>query len=108
VSGTLRRLTFPGPPNYEDVHTGDEPETGFYLLPAAPLCAAGGGDEDLGGPRSDVRLVQLVLDSAGYAALRPQVGRAIGLRGTLFSSHTGHHHAPLLLNVLKPVLPETP
>ena len=108
VSGTLQRLTFPGPPNYEDVQTGDEPETGFYLAPAVPLCAAGGRDEVDGGPRADVRLVQLVLDSAGYAALRPALGRAVALRGTLFPSHTGHHHAPVLLDVLRPASAEAP
>ncbi len=102
MSGVLRRLTFPGPPNYEDVRTGDEPETGFYLEPATPLCASGGAEEAIGGPRADVRLVQLVVDSAGYAALRPALGRAVDLRGTLFPSHTGHHHAPVLLDVVKP------
>lgn len=108
VSGTLRRLTFPGPPNYEDVRTGDEPETGFYLEPAAPLCSAGGSDEELGGPHSDIRLIQLVLDSAGYATLRPQLGRSVALQGTLFEAHTGHHHAPVLLDVLEPVRLEVP
>lgn len=108
VSGTLRRLTFPGPPNFEDVRTGDEPETGFYLEPAGPLCATGGQDEEVGGPRADVRLVQLVLDSTGYEALRPALGRAVALRGTLFPSHTGHHHAPVLLDVLQPARAEAP
>ena len=32
----------------------------------------------------------------------PIRGRQVTLRGTLFSSHTGHHHAPLLLTPVKP------
>lgn len=100
IGGRLRRLTFPGRPNYERVADGDETETGYYLELPAPICAAGGGDSDLDTLRRGVRRVQLVLDSAGYARLRPRLGRRVVLRGTLFASHTGHHHAPLLLQVL--------
>lgn len=105
LAGTLRRLTFPGPPNFEDVAKGDEPETGFYVEPTVPICAAGGRDAELGESHAGVRQVQLVLDPAGYAALGPYVGRHVALRGTLFPSHTAHHHAPVLLDVLAPAAP---
>jgi hypothetical protein len=104
VTGTLARKTFPGRPNYESVAAGDEPETGFYLELAAPICTVASPDSsaDNNGALQGVRLVQLVLDSAGYARLRPSVGRSITLRGTLFAALTGHHHAPLLLRVTSP------
>jgi hypothetical protein len=102
LQGTLERRTFPGPPNYESIHGGDQPETGFYLELPRPICTlASGGSE----ARENVRTVQLVLDSAGYDRLRPSIGRRTTVRGVLFSSLTGHHHAPLLLEVARPSSP---
>lgn len=98
--GTMRRHTFPGPPNYESIRNGDMVETGYYLHLDRPVCTV--GKDEINVPLSGVRFVQLVLDSAGYARLRPLLGRRVALRGTLFAEHTGHHHAPLLLVVAKP------
>jgi len=103
VHGRLVRLVFPGRPNYEDTLRGDEPEPGFYLQVRPALCVRGGRDEELGEPHSGVDSIQLALDSAGYATLRPLLGTRVGLRGSLFPEHTGHHHAPVLLDVVSPV-----
>lgn len=94
VTGALERLTFPGPPNYESIAQGDTAEPGFYLRLAHPICTKA---DEVSDAQRNVRLVQLVLDSAGYAALRPQLGHRVTLRGTVFGQHTGHHHAPVLL-----------
>jgi hypothetical protein len=101
VTGILTRVTFPGPPNYESIKDGDEPETGFYLRLEAPICTTASPDSaDNNGALQDVRLVQLVLDQAAYAHLRPHLGRRITLHGSLFAAVTGHHHAPLLLQAV--------
>lgn len=92
-----------GAPGYGEDPAHDEQEVGFYLGLPTPLCAAGGREEALGEPHRGVRRVQLVLDLAGYARLRPHLGTTVTLRGTLFPSHTGHHHTPILLDVLRPV-----
>lgn len=104
VSGTLARLTFPGRPNYESIKNGDEPETGFYLRTAPPICTIGSPDSMMTdeGTLRGVRLVQLLLDSAGYARLRPQLGRLVTVRGRLVVGGTAHYHAPLALEVLWP------
>jgi Domain of unknown function (DUF4431) len=94
LMGKLQRRTYPGPPNYESIAKGDAPETGFYLLLPKAVCTAG---DDFVDPQKDVRLVQLVLTKQGYEQLRPYLGRSVHLRGTLFGAHTGHHHAPVLL-----------
>ena len=103
VTGTLVRKTFPGPPNYESVQGGDAPETGFYLELNPPACTVASRDsmdtDDT--TERDVRLIQLVLDAGGYARLRPLLGRSVTLRGSLFHSFTGHHHATLLLRDVK-------
>lgn len=103
VRGRLVRLTFPGPPNYQDTLRGDEPETGFYLQVRPAICVRGGRDEELGDAHAGVDSIQLVLDSLGYAALRPALGTTIELRGSLLPEQSGHHHAPVLLEVAKPV-----
>ncbi len=97
LRGHVERKTFPGAPSFESIESGDQPETGFYLVPDKPLCVkAGKGDYD--GPVSDVRLVQLVLDKAGYQRLRPLLGKQVELRGSLFGAVSAHHHTPVLLD----------
>lgn len=94
LSGKLERHTYPGRPNYEDIKKGDQPETGFYLLLKEPVCYVG---DELSDPKQNVSLIQLVLDQKGYDELRPYLGKIIKLKGSLFGSHTGHHHTPILL-----------
>jgi hypothetical protein len=100
LTGVVRRHTFAGPPGYQSIAEGDALETGFYLHLKRPVCTIA-GDEPLPDrqPLDGVQLVQLVLDKAGYDRLRPRLGKQVTLRGTLFAWHTGHHHAPLLLDV---------
>ena len=98
VSGLLHRATFPGKPNFESIAGGDEPETGFYLTPKQPICTQGDDGPDRQA-HAAVTEIQLVLTQAQYARLRPQLGQQVQLRGQLFSSFTGHHHADVLLRV---------
>jgi hypothetical protein len=102
ITGKLTRRTFYGAPGFGEDPEHDEKEQGFYLDLPAPVCTVG-RDDVADRALTGVRLVQLVLDEAGYARLRPFLGRRVTLRGTLFGAITGHHHAPLLLNVVKPV-----
>jgi hypothetical protein len=45
--------------------------------------------------------IQLILNSADYANLRPFLERRVELQGTLLPAHgEGHHHAPLLLDTV--------
>ncbi|MDQ6736140.1 MAG: DUF4431 domain-containing protein [Gemmatimonadota bacterium] len=99
ITGRLTRQMFYGAPGFGEDPKHDEKEMGFYLHVAAPVCTAASNDNDA---KTNVRLVQLVLDSAGYASLRPFLGKSVTLRGTLFAAVSGHHHAPILLSVAKP------
>lgn len=103
LTGRVERHMYYGAPNYGEDTAHDEKEVGFYLGLRSPVCAAGGEEQSLGEPHRGVRRVQLVLDSAGYARLRPHLGQTVTLRGTLFPEHTAHHHTPILLDVLRPV-----
>lgn len=104
VEGKLIRLTFPGPPNYENIAKGDAAETGFYLQLSPSLCVhAQNYYSDLESPLKnwEATLIQLVLDDSGYARLKSSVGKKVQVSGNMFESETGHHHAPVLLNVAK-------
>lgn len=99
LRGIVSRETYPGPPNFADTANGDEPETGLYLQLRNGICTRDGTDETEAALDSVVH-VQLVLDSAQLLSLQTNVGQEASVRGTMFSSHTGHHHAPLLLSVV--------
>jgi hypothetical protein len=105
VSGKLTKETHPGSPNYEDISKGDAEETGFYLNLSKPICTVGtnsGGEESLSSYAQDnVTKVQLVLDDAGYELLQKYLDKEVILQGALFSAHTGHHHASVLINNVK-------
>lgn len=107
VAGTLERRTYPGRPDYASIRAGDEPETGFYLRLSKPICTIADTTAPNAPALRGVRLVQLVLDSAGYVALRSKLGQHVVLRGTLFAALTGHHHAPLLLHWAPPRMNKT-
>lgn len=98
LTGRLRRETHPGRPNFESVANGDAPEAGFYLILDSPVCTNGYVEEADRLTVDSTSRVQLVLTGKGeLARFRPSLGKRISLTGTLFSAHTGHHHAPLLL-----------
>jgi hypothetical protein len=97
LTGRLERKTYPGRPNFESVSKGDEPESGYYLILDRPVCTYGSEDDAMAGRLTNVSLVQLLLNDSTYTMLRPLLSKRIKISGNLFSAHTGHHHAPLLL-----------
>ena len=100
IVGTLVRRTFPGPPNYEDIKMGDQAETGWYVTLARPVCFAGTpGDEPNSKNIGHVNFVQLVLTHDEYTTHAGLVGKHVKVTGTFFAAQTGHHHAPVLVQV---------
>jgi hypothetical protein len=101
LAGTIVRQTFPGPPNYEDVKTGDTPEMIWVLRLATPICVAPDGPtEDYNDPESNVRELQLIfMDGAGYTKYRSLLGKPVSVSGTLSHAITGHHHTKVMVVV---------
>ncbi|MFY1665653.1 DUF4431 domain-containing protein [Pseudomonas sp. Pseu.R1] len=97
LSGTLTRQVFPGPPGFEDVVTGDEPQVGFYLSLSEPLCMKGNENEGDISVEDNETLVQLVLQATDYDNLRPYLDQPVVLKGTLFGAETGFHHTQVLM-----------
>jgi hypothetical protein len=100
LRGTLVRETLAGPPNYEDTHKGDKPETIWLLTLESPICVdRDKAQPDLNPSQKNIRKVQLVLDNEHYERAQALLGKRVIATGTLFGAHTGHHHTPVLLTV---------
>lgn len=98
VSGRLTLQLFPGPPNYESVAAGDTEERTFIIeLPRAACIDDGGDFADTSEQFVTVRVS--ATPDALLAVLRASVGRHVTVSGEGFASHTGHHHAPLVVLV---------
>lgn len=100
LHGILRQKTFAGPPNFEDIHKGDKPEPFWLLKLDSPICVAQDKtDPDLHPAQKNVREVQLVLTKEQDERVAVLSGKRVVATGTLFGSHTGHHHTLVLLTV---------
>lgn len=95
LTGTLLRITFPGPPNFESVEQGDEPETYWVLQTDSPLCASDAPDW------GDKSLLQLTVDASLYQTHRSLIGHRVRVSGRLLYAETGHHHTPVMIGVGK-------
>lgn len=103
LSGTLTRQVFPGPPGFEDVLNGDEPQVGFYLSLAEPLCMDGSENDADVSVEDNETLVQLVLGANDFDKLRPYLDQPVVLKGTLFGAVSGYHHTQVLLQQVQMV-----
>lgn len=98
IEGVIERKTFAGPPNYENIESGDRAETYWILNLKSPICVDGPPDE-LNSPERDVSQIQLVLKREHYERFAQLVGRRARAAGTLFHAISGHHHTSVLLTV---------
>lgn len=99
LRGDLLRKTFPGPPGFESVADGDQPQTGFYLRLLTPICMRDGAKDSDNAAKTDVQLIQLLLDKESYLRLGKKVGTTITVKGTLSAPWNGNHHGDLLMDV---------
>lgn len=98
ISGTIKRLTVPGRPNYESVRKGDEPVVIWVLTLPTPICVDADESNEA---EENVRDMQLALPGgpADFRRYRAMSGRKVRLRGSLFHSHTIHHRTSVLMDV---------
>ena len=102
ISGKLVKKTFPGPPNFENIKAGDRPETYWFVELREPICLVGTpGDELNSQGVNDVKLVQLLLVHDEYKSHGQLVGKKVQATGTFTVGVSGHHHAPVLLQVVR-------
>jgi hypothetical protein len=100
LSGMLRSQVFPGPPNYESIKRGDRAETAIILTLRRPICTTTKTPDDVYLPDTDIHNVQLVLTKpSDWKLVKRLLGKRVLVTGTLFHSHTGHHHTKVLVSV---------
>ena len=98
LAGTMKRVVFPGPPNYESVKGGDAPETYYVLFLEQAVCVQGDPRSQTNSEtESGVKSLQLM--GIDYKKARRLLGKPVVAEGTLMHSETGHHHTAVLLQV---------
>jgi hypothetical protein len=99
LSGKLVSETFPGPPNYESVAQGDQPETYWILLLEKPVCVDGVDDLGQGHLEARVERIQLVLTPELQKKHHASVGSLVEVTGMFMAAVSGHHQTKVLLEV---------
>jgi hypothetical protein len=92
LEGRVTRHVFAGPPNYEDVGLGDAPEPTYILELRSPLCLYDGEIRQI--DRAHLYTTQNL-----WAPLHAARGHSVRIHGRGFGETTGHHHAPLVVDV---------
>lgn len=102
LTGIISMITYPGPPNYENVKAGDASETGGYLRLKAPIdvCANSHMKDPWNTTEKQVTMVQLVIHNQ-HDWRKIKNGNHVRISGTLFHQMTGHHHTRVLCEVQK-------
>jgi hypothetical protein len=97
VTGTLVRIEFAGPPNYESVARGDQPEPQFVIRLDTAVCVNADPSDDFAVYVPSLRDMMLMLSPPQFGQLRPRLGTRVILSGGLMAAETGHHHTPVML-----------
>ncbi len=101
LAGTVSRITFPGPPNYKNTKTGDEPETYWILYLDSAVDLMIETPDAQAAKETNVSEIQLVLEPEQYSKYRTLLSRHVLATGILQGQHTGHHHTRVLMTVSK-------
>ncbi|MDR3608829.1 MAG: DUF4431 domain-containing protein [Oligoflexia bacterium] len=105
LNGVLELQTFPGPPNYDSIASGDQIERDLYLKLDQPIDVIEGKQDHIDNPATErnVTVVQLAInaeDGKLWSKFRSAGKDAhVRVKGGLFHRFTGHHHARVLLDV---------
>jgi hypothetical protein len=99
LSGTIHEQDFPRPPNYESIAAGDARETSWILHLDKVICVSGDPNDALNQAEKNIGEIQLVIASEQYKKYKILLLKPVTVRGTIFHSHTVHHHTRILLNV---------
>lgn len=99
LTGLVISRTYPGPPEYESIRKGDEPETYWLLALSKPVCV--NEDKPNFNPAyANIHKIQLVFpDEKAYKKYRKLLGKRVVATGTLYAGFNVHHKTRVLLIV---------
>jgi len=106
LHGKLSLKTFPGPPNYKDIHQGDKAETCWILTLPHDVCIdegmMGSDGINVAVPQiSEIELATYDLPKQTVAEMKKTLGKDVTITGSLFGAISGHHHTRALLQLEK-------
>jgi hypothetical protein len=100
VRGRLMEITTHGPPNYGENPENDSIEYPVILVLTRPIRVQGDAGSELNTETlTNITQVQLVIPGNVAVDFPPHYEGEVEATGTLFHSHTGHHHTQVLMNV---------
>lgn len=104
ITGKIGTETFYGAPGYGENPATDKKENPFLLILDKPIDVIGdpNPEDDSKESKSGVSKIQLIFDEKAID-MKAHMGTYVRLTGTLFGAHTGHHHTPVLMDVISAV-----
>lgn len=100
LTGRVISHTYPGPPEYESIRKGDEPETYWLLALPRPVCVNRQAGRDGDPAQNNVRKIQLVFDTEkAYVTYQHLLWKRVVATGTLYGADNIHHKTRVLLSV---------
>jgi hypothetical protein len=96
LTGTLRELVCPGPPEYENIEMGDAPEHVFVLTLDHPVHVREliPKEDFLDEPEDNVTEIQVAASSSEAQLI---LGKHVKISGTLFHAITAHHRTEVIM-----------
>ncbi len=98
LQGKLQRVTFPGPPNYQSIADGDQPEAQWVVDLSTHICLEKDKTNDA---EKGLGTIQIIFPDSESNGERYQVltGRKVEISGKLIHAKNTHHHTSVLMEV---------
>jgi hypothetical protein len=104
LTGTIKRETFPGPPEWESVEKGDEPLIYWILHLDKPICMSQRKQDDLidvaerGIDRTQINVANL---KGMYKNYQHLLNKRVKVTGTLYHQHSPYHVTTVVMMAKK-------
>jgi hypothetical protein len=98
LSGKVTERTFFGPPNYGENPKTDSREPQWVLLLEKPICVDENPSDYEEAEQNQLVVTLVPLHNTN---IKKHLGKKVSVQGTLFHAQTGHHHTPVLIEVLR-------
>ena len=98
LAGVITLETFFGHPNFGENPKTDSRETQAILVLTKSICV--GANPATNGDDAENQFKVTLVPTAGVN-LKSLEGRSVTVEGALFHANTGHHHTPVLMQVVR-------
>ena len=103
ITGVIELKTYPGPPNYTSVASGDRPETVLVLKTDKAECVDKDNSDVYGMSPALSKIKEVQLSATASQLGANMVGRRVEVSGRISVASTGHQHTPIVMDDVKAV-----